>query len=214
MVAIIHALFGVVTRAIRSARYSWVILIFSFRVVTGSHHLSVAGSFRIRDQSNARKKSRKRFLAAIMPSKYGATRTLTIRSTAVLDLAATSFLAVTRVRNRVPRVVGDGLRDSHGACTSKCGRKYTTCCHSCEKPCHNGESCPPCDKPCEVRCNHSRCNRRCHEPCSPCAQQDCRSGCPHTRCTMPCAAPCNWIPCSERCEEKLECGHQCKSTSL
>jgi len=112
MVAIIHTLFGVVTRAIRSARYSWVILIFSFRVVTGSHHLSVAGSFRIRDQSNARKKSRKRFLAAIMPSKYGATRTLTIRSTAVLNLAATSFLAVTRVRNRVPRVVGDGLRET------------------------------------------------------------------------------------------------------
>lgn len=28
---------------------------------------------------------------------------------------------------------------------------------------------------------------------------------------MPCAAPCDHIPCSRRCEKRLECGHQCPS---
>ncbi|CAI6336204.1 unnamed protein product [Periconia digitata] len=26
---------------------------------------------------------------------------------------------------------------------------------------------------------------------------------------MPCAAPCDWIPCDERCDKILPCGHQC-----
>ncbi|KAK1833598.1 hypothetical protein QBC39DRAFT_345616 [Podospora conica] len=28
---------------------------------------------------------------------------------------------------------------------------------------------------------------------------------------MPCAAPCDWVPCSKRCVEVMECGHQCPS---
>ncbi|KAI0190326.1 hypothetical protein F4808DRAFT_444808 [Astrocystis sublimbata] len=28
---------------------------------------------------------------------------------------------------------------------------------------------------------------------------------------MPCAAPCNWVPCSRRCDNLLDCGHQCPS---
>ncbi|KAI0023290.1 hypothetical protein F4780DRAFT_730730 [Xylariomycetidae sp. FL0641] len=99
----------------------------------------------------------------------------------------------------------------HAACRQPCGRKYTTCRHTCAKACHGESKCPPCPAPCEVRCSHSVCSKPCHEPCSPCASQDCASQCPHGKCSMPCAAPCDWVPCSKRCEEKLPCGHQCPS---
>ncbi|KAL5343605.1 hypothetical protein BJX70DRAFT_407270 [Aspergillus crustosus] len=90
---------------------------------------------------------------------------------------------------------------SHGDCRQRCGRNYSTCVHPC----------PPCNAACEARCNHSRCTRKCFEPCTPCAEQTCMSACAHSVCTMPCAAPCNHIPCSRRCEKKLRCGHRCPS---
>lgn len=99
---------------------------------------------------------------------------------------------------------------NHGICSQRCNRSYSTCRHSCSKPCHGDAKCPPCGEPCEVRCGHSKCNKACHEPCAPCAESTCHSSCPHTFCTMPCAAPCDWIPCSKRCEKILSCGHQCK----
>lgn len=99
----------------------------------------------------------------------------------------------------------------HGSCTQPCGRKFTTCSHSCEKACHSDSPCPPCDKPCENRCQHSKCDRKCSQPCVPCAETTCSSRCPHSACSMPCAAPCDWIPCSLRCQKTLECGHQCPS---
>ncbi|KAK4216738.1 hypothetical protein QBC37DRAFT_471134 [Rhypophila decipiens] len=101
----------------------------------------------------------------------------------------------------------------HPMCSAKCGRDYKYCRHTCEEGCHsaNGKACPPCKKPCEVRCGHSKCSKQCHEPCAPCAEGTCHSRCPHGGCTMPCAAPCNWVPCSLRCGEMLECGHQCPS---
>ncbi|KAI0169535.1 hypothetical protein GGR52DRAFT_550456 [Hypoxylon sp. FL1284] len=100
---------------------------------------------------------------------------------------------------------------NHGICKQDCGRKYTSCPHSCTQPCHPGVPCRLCPAPCEVHCSHSRCGKKCHEPCTPCAEQACASSCPHARCTMPCAAPCDWIPCSKRCEKVLECGHRCPS---
>ncbi|KAI1824167.1 hypothetical protein F4861DRAFT_548947 [Xylaria intraflava] len=107
----------------------------------------------------------------------------------------------------------DGLviGEKHEACQQLCNRGYTACRHTCQKPCHGQEKCPPCSKPCEVRCSHSKCSKKCHEPCAPCAEQKCSSACPHQKCTMPCAAPCNWVPCSRRCENILGCGHQCPS---
>ncbi|KAK0716812.1 hypothetical protein B0T26DRAFT_811960 [Lasiosphaeria miniovina] len=109
-----------------------------------------------------------------------------------------------------PRKDGEITASNHGACSTKCGRNYTACRHTCGKVCHDGD-CAPCAEPCEVKCGHSKCAKRCHEPCSPCAEQTCHSSCPHTKCTMPCAAPCNWVPCSKRCSKVLICGHQCPS---
>ncbi|KAK4446569.1 hypothetical protein QBC34DRAFT_149242 [Podospora aff. communis PSN243] len=103
------------------------------------------------------------------------------------------------------------VREDHRVCGAKCGRKYTNCPHSCQLPCHEGSACSPCNAPCEAYCGHSRCSKPCHEPCSPCAEQTCQSRCAHTQCTMPCAAPCDWVPCSERCENLLDCGHRCPS---
>lgn len=108
---------------------------------------------------------------------------------------------------------GKITEQNHGICKVACGRKYTNCPHGCSEPCHGEISCPPCGKPCEVRCSHSKCGKPCHEPCAPCAEESCQSRCPHTQCTMPCAAPCDWVPCSRRCEEIMDCGHQCKCIS-
>ncbi|KAI0420848.1 hypothetical protein F5X98DRAFT_330813, partial [Xylaria grammica] len=103
------------------------------------------------------------------------------------------------------------IAEHHEVCRQQCNRPYTACRHTCRTPCHGQQKCPPCPSPCEVRCSHSKCSKKCHEPCAPCAEQDCSSSCPHRKCTMPCAAPCDWIPCSKRCEQLLACGHQCPS---
>lgn len=107
---------------------------------------------------------------------------------------------------------GEIVNTTHKACTQICGRKFTTCPHTCRQPCHGQANCAPCNAPCEVRCSHSRCSKPCHEPCAPCAEELCASRCPHARCSMPCAAPCDWVPCSKRCTLRLGCGHQCPST--
>lgn len=98
----------------------------------------------------------------------------------------------------------------HGRCSQECGRNYTTCQHACTKQCHGDAPCLPCDKPCQVACSHSRCPKKCNEPCAPCAEEHCASSCPHSQCTVPCAVPCNHLPCSKRCQETLACNHQCK----
>ena len=99
----------------------------------------------------------------------------------------------------------------HGPCRITCGRKYSTCPHSCAKACHGEEKCPPCKQPCAIRCDHSVCAKTCSDPCAPCAER-CTWGCKHRqRCDMPCAVPCNITPCSERCDKQLDCGHQCPS---
>ncbi|KAL2870752.1 uncharacterized protein BJX67DRAFT_344501 [Aspergillus lucknowensis] len=99
----------------------------------------------------------------------------------------------------------------HGSCQQQCGRNYSTCTHVCTSLCHGTNPCPPCQAVCKVRCNHSKCTRKCWEPCVPCAEERCPSSCPHSVCTMPCAAPCNHVPCSLRCEKYLPCGHRCPS---
>jgi hypothetical protein len=106
------------------------------------------------------------------------------------------------------------ILESNGVCSRPCGRKYTTCSHSCKKKCHGNEPCPPCEQSCEVSCSHSRCHKKCSEACAPCAQEQCASSCPHSQCTVPCAAPCNHLPCSKRCEKVLPCGHQCTPSFL
>lgn len=98
----------------------------------------------------------------------------------------------------------------HASCQQPCGRLYSTCSHACTSVCHGKEKdCPPCKANCEVSCGHSKCPQKCCEPCTPCAESKCLSACPHSSCSMPCAAPCDHVPCSLRCENLLECGHQC-----
>lgn len=103
------------------------------------------------------------------------------------------------------------IKEGHGECRQQCGRDFTNCKHSCTAPCHSGEACPLCDQVCDVQCSHARCMKKCSEPCAPCAEEECASCCPHVKCNMPCAAPCDWVPCSQRCTNLLDCGHQCPS---
>ncbi|KAI0013665.1 hypothetical protein F4779DRAFT_625159 [Xylariaceae sp. FL0662B] len=132
-----------------------------------------------------------------------------------VDVEKTGYLCIARCGDPRPcghtcnspcyqckhREEGKIVRETHGICKQICDRKYTSCRHGCASTCHGAIPCPP----------HSRCSKPCNEPCVPCAEQKCASQCPHTQCTMPCAAPCDWVPCSKRCEKKLDCGHQCPS---
>ena len=100
---------------------------------------------------------------------------------------------------------------NHGVCIASCGRQYSTCSHACSAACHGRNPCDLCTRPCEVRCSHSRCSKKCHEPCVPCVEQ-CSWSCPHQgTCKMPCSVPCDMLPCSKRCTLVLSCGHQCPS---
>jgi hypothetical protein len=103
------------------------------------------------------------------------------------------------------------VEEDHGTCEQQCGRDFTNCRHSCTASCHGKEVCPLCNQACDVQCSHTKCTKRCSEPCTPCAEEKCSSRCPHTKCNMPCAAPCDWVPCSQRCAKLLVCGHQCPS---
>ncbi|CAI7587420.1 unnamed protein product [Penicillium viridicatum] len=105
----------------------------------------------------------------------------------------------------------ENIPANHGNCEQRCDRNHSTCAHTCSVPCHGEEPCPPCKAPCEVHCGHSKCPRMCYDPCTPCAEEKCLSACPHSVCSMPCAAPCDHVPCSKRCDKKLNCGHQCPS---
>lgn len=67
------------------------------------------------------------------------------------------------------------ISTDHGICEQKCGRKYSTCTHICQSSCHGQEPCPPCQAPCDVCCGHSKCVKKCYEPCTPCAEKKCLS---------------------------------------
>ncbi|KAI1659371.1 P-loop containing nucleoside triphosphate hydrolase protein [Daldinia decipiens] len=123
------------------------------------------------------------------------------------DITEKSFVCSARCGQPLP--CGHVCKDSckacrarggtHSRCTSICGRSYSTCKHSCADQCHPGENCAPC-----------ACSKLCSEPCTPC-MLPCSSSCVHSQCSMPCSAPCNWTTCSNRCGQRLLCGHQCPS---
>ncbi|KAK8016928.1 hypothetical protein PG993_015117 [Apiospora rasikravindrae] len=108
------------------------------------------------------------------------------------------------------RKEGDGkVKMVHQPCKVACKRPRNTCGHICRRRCHPGHPCGPCESRCEVRCAHSRCSLSCQDPCPPCIEK-CAWSCAHRgTCSMPCAAPCDRLPCDERCEKTLKCGHQC-----
>ncbi|GBC46709.1 uncharacterized protein OCT59_017758 [Rhizophagus irregularis] len=99
-------------------------------------------------------------------------------------------------------------RTQHGKCQTACG-KFLFCGHKCKSHCHKGKECPPCKDNCTVICEHTSCNKRCLEPCAVCAE-NCSWECEHQgRCELSCGVPCYRLPCNERCNKILECGHNC-----
>ncbi|EFR02412.1 NFX1-type zinc finger-containing protein 1 [Nannizzia gypsea CBS 118893] len=131
------------------------------------------------------------------------------------DVSSKAFLCPTACEasllcgHRCPGSCGKCHNNEHQKCKKICGRRFGTCNHTCPRTCHDGTDCGPCLAPCEVKCSHSQCTLRCHEPCAPCIES-CTWSCEHQgTCEMPCAAPCDRLPCNERCSKDLSCGHQC-----
>ncbi|CAB4399021.1 unnamed protein product [Rhizophagus irregularis] len=101
-------------------------------------------------------------------------------------------------------------RNQHGECKHICER-LLFCGHICKQYCHMHEEndCPPCENKCTVSCEHATCNKNCAEPCDVCAEK-CLWKCEHQgKCELSCGAPCYRLPCNERCDKKLKCGHRC-----
>lgn len=62
---------------------------------------------------------------------------------------------------------------------------------------------------CENRCNHSKCQKKCSDICTPC-QEPCTYKCEHLKCTKKCGEICNRQPCENPCPRKIKkCGHPC-----
>jgi hypothetical protein len=108
------------------------------------------------------------------------------------------------------------IRTTHAnKCPTPCHRPLL-CGHECESGgCHSQDECPSCTKACSVSCIHSKCTNKCKEPCSLCVEA-CTWQCPipHASgvvhaCPMRCGSPCLRLPCDERCEKMLRCGHRC-----
>jgi hypothetical protein len=99
-------------------------------------------------------------------------------------------------------------RTQHGKCKHICNRTLF-CEHICKQYCHEGNECPPCESKCTVLCEHTACVESCSEPCTVCAEK-CLWECEHQgKCELSCGAPCYRLPCNERCNKELECGHKC-----
>ncbi|PKC03010.1 hypothetical protein RhiirA5_452565 [Rhizophagus irregularis] len=99
-------------------------------------------------------------------------------------------------------------RTQHGECQTKC-QKLLFCGHACKRNCHEGIECPPCKNYCTVTCEHTTCHKPCLEPCAVCAEK-CLWECKHQGiCELSCGAPCDRLPCNERCNKVLKCGHKC-----
>ncbi|CAB4484431.1 unnamed protein product [Rhizophagus irregularis] len=99
-------------------------------------------------------------------------------------------------------------RTQHGKCKIVCDR-LLFCGHACKLYCHEGRECPPCKNLCTVICEHTSCHKHCLDPCAVCAEK-CLWECKHQgRCELSCGAPCYRLPCNERCNKVLECGHKC-----
>ena len=92
----------------------------------------------------------------------------------------------------------------HAKCNFKCGRNLP-CGHICEQKCSS--ECL-CNKQCPNICPHGYCAKKCCEVCVDCAEK-CSLKCKHNKCNKLCGEICDRKPCEERCDKKMECGHQC-----
>ncbi|KAJ3374571.1 hypothetical protein GGF31_007349 [Allomyces arbusculus] len=114
-----------------------------------------------------------------------------------------------------PAAKSDPVVASHAPCKRACGRTFA-CKHTCPVTCstHPENGCPPCAASCDATaCDHGRCRGICSDACVPCIEPCTWKPCAHVKesCPLPCGAPCVRVPCDVRCEELLECGHQCPS---
>ena len=92
----------------------------------------------------------------------------------------------------------------HAKCNNKCGRNLP-CGHVCEQKC--SAECL-CNKDCPNICPHGYCAKKCCEICVDCIEK-CTFKCKHSKCSKLCGELCDRKPCEERCDKKMECGHQC-----
>ncbi|KAH9839366.1 P-loop containing nucleoside triphosphate hydrolase protein, partial [Rhodofomes roseus] len=89
--------------------------------------------------------------------------------------------------------------------------KSLYCGHLCGKACSQDHKCTThCKEPCRQVCLHARCRSYCSTPCAPC-QEPCMWRCAHYSCQVPCGSVCARLPCDQRCETVLGCGHRCPS---
>ncbi|KAL3857885.1 hypothetical protein ACJMK2_012514 [Sinanodonta woodiana] len=99
----------------------------------------------------------------------------------------------------------------HIPCKKKCER-ILICGHPCRADCT--EVCPPCEKVCMNACEHSKCSKKCGEPCILCrepCQWKCRRHCPNGfTCRRICSDDCNRLRCDVPCERIIStCFHKC-----
>ena len=92
----------------------------------------------------------------------------------------------------------------HIRCNQECSKRLI-CGHLCKESCSS--ECI-CKEKCEKICEHNKCNNNCYEVCLNC-EEKCDIQCKHKKCTKNCDELCDRKPCNKRCEEIMECGHQC-----
>ncbi|CAG8442461.1 13677_t:CDS:10 [Ambispora gerdemannii] len=100
-------------------------------------------------------------------------------------------------------------------CFSECG-KLLKCGHACKAACSECQTrsiranndTPEFDSEMHIkRTNHAK---KCQQICGSVCAEPCDWSCVHQgECPLTCGAPCSRLPCNERCQLKLECGHQC-----
>ena len=95
----------------------------------------------------------------------------------------------------------------HIACREPCAKKLP-CGHPCSNYC--SAPCIPCLKQCPSKCRHGYCAGKgtCGHICIPC-KETCRRHCKCQKCSKLCSEICTNKPCSNRCYQKLNCGHTC-----
>ena len=92
----------------------------------------------------------------------------------------------------------------HIRCNQECSKRLI-CGHLCKESCSS--ECI-CREKCEKICEHNKCYNNCYEVCQNC-EEKCGIQCKHKKCMKNCGELCDRKPCNKRCEEIMECGHQC-----
>lgn len=100
---------------------------------------------------------------------------------------------------------------NHEICKAQFNKQYITCNHACLKTCHENKSCRLCLKSCKVWCNHSRCNKKCHEFCVFCVENYFWFYSHCDACKLSCAMLCDLFSCFKRCSLILNYDHECSS---